>query len=79
MTHYVEKTVCQISGDGLEVAGVILNDSRISEGDMSVDSNREQIASRAMAPVLTRLRFEAEQFDDKVDWAALAGSKKVVT
>lgn len=58
--------------DGLPVAGVILNDSRMFDGDLSMETNREQIASRAMAPVLTRLRYEGKQFDDKVDWMAVA-------
>ena len=65
--------------DGLDVAGIVLNDSRVFEGDMSIESNREQIASRAMAPVLARLRFEAEAFDDDVDWAALAGARHVTS
>ena len=66
--------------DGLDVAGVVLNDSRILEGDLSPDTNREEIAKRAQPPVLSRLRFEAESFDDEVDWASLAGcANNVIT
>jgi len=54
--------------DGLDVAGVVLNDVRRFDEDPSRDYNREQIASRAVPPVLTRLRYNAEAFDDTVDW-----------
>jgi dethiobiotin synthetase len=58
--------------DGLNVAGVILNDARKFDGDVSMDSNREQIACRALAPVLSRLRYNASDFDDAVDWMEVA-------
>jgi dethiobiotin synthetase len=58
--------------DGLLIAGVVLNDARMFDGDESMDTNRHQIASRAMVPVLTRLRYEGQAFDDKVDWMAIA-------
>jgi dethiobiotin synthetase len=54
--------------DGIEVAGVVLSDSRSFDGDISMESNREEIAKRSTKPVLTRLRYEHEEFDDKVDW-----------
>jgi dethiobiotin synthetase len=57
---------------GLNVAGVILNDARRFDGDVSMESNREQIESRAMAPVISRLRYEGEAFDDDVDWMEIA-------
>lgn len=60
--------------DGIPVAGVILNDARMFDGDVSMESNREQIDSRAMAPVLTRLRYEGSEFDEKVDWIGAAKS-----
>ena len=63
--------------DGIPLGGVILNDARLFDGDVSRESNREQIAARAMAPVLTRLRYEGEQFDERVDWLAVAQQKSV--
>jgi len=54
--------------DGIPVAGVVLNDVRSIDGDISMDSNREEIAKRSARPVLTRLRYEQEKFDDKVNW-----------
>lgn len=58
--------------DGIPLAGVVLNDVRMFDGDISMDSNREQIASRSVAPVLSRLRHEGESFDDVVDWMEVA-------
>jgi dethiobiotin synthetase len=58
--------------DGLNLGGVVLNDSRMFDGDNSMESNREEISSRAMAPVLTRLRYEGKSFDESVDWMAIA-------
>ena len=60
--------------DGLNIAGVVLNDARRFDGDISMESNREQIASRSIAPVLTRLRYEGETFDDDIDWMEIAKS-----
>ncbi|MCL4137517.1 UNVERIFIED_CONTAM: hypothetical protein GTU68_000315 [Idotea baltica] len=54
--------------DGLPVAGVVLSDSRMFDRDISSDSNRNEIAQRSVAPVLTRLRYEKQEFDDNVDW-----------
>ncbi len=59
---------------GLPLAGVVLNDSRSFDNDPSIESNREEIASRAQAPVLARLRHEGEAFDDQVDWMEVARS-----
>lgn len=64
--------------DGLNVAGLVLNDARRFDGDISMESNREQIASRSVAPVLTRLRYEAEAFDDEIDWFEVAKTVKAV-
>lgn len=58
--------------DGIPMGGVILNDARMFDGDVSMESNRDQIASRAVAPVLTRLRYEGDEFDEIVDWMAVA-------
>lgn len=65
--------------DGLNVGGVVLNDIRMFDGDISMDSNREEITHRAQAPVLTRVRYGAEAFDDVVDWHAVATKKDEAT
>jgi len=58
--------------DGLDMAGIVLNDAQAFEGDTSRKSNFEQIASRSMVPVLTRVRHDAENCDNEVDWMAIA-------
>lgn len=58
--------------DGIPIAGVILNDARMFDGDVSMETNREQISSRSVSPVLTRLRYEGDEFDEEVDWMMVA-------
>ena len=58
--------------DGLPVAGVVLNDSQIFEGDVSIGSNQAEIAKRSKAPVLTRIRYESSEIVDDIDWHGLA-------
>ncbi len=62
--------------DGLNVAGVVLNDARRLDGDASMESNRGQIASRSLSPVISRLRFNGDTFDDDVDWFEMAKTVK---
>lgn len=61
--------------DGIPLGGVILNDARLFDGDPSRETNQNQISTRAQAPVLTRLRYEGESFDEKIDWMAVAQGK----
>ena len=58
--------------DGLQVAGVVLNDANTLPDDVSTQSNREQIAKRAYCPVLGHVRNEAQGFEESVDWYAVA-------
>ena len=62
--------------DGLNVAGVVLNDVLGGAGneDPSVSSNRQQIADRTPIPVLAHVGYGAESFEEAVDWLALAAS-----
>ncbi len=64
--------------DGLNVAGVVLNDARRFDGDASMESNRGQIASRSLSPVISRLRYNSDTFDDDVDWFEMAKTVKAV-
>ena len=63
--------------DGLDVAGIVLNDAQAFEGDSSRNSNFEQIAKRSMVPVLTRIRHDAESCDNEIDWMAIAKKKMI--
>lgn len=57
---------------GLPVAGIVLNDVRCFRSDLSSGSNADEIASRALAPLLGRVHYESDQLDREVDWYALA-------
>lgn len=60
-------------GDGLPVAGVVLNNVvPPSAADPSASSNRREISARCGPPVLAEVAFGAERFDAEVDWLALA-------
>ena len=60
-------------GDGLAVAGIVLNNPTIDPGDPSRETNRDELAARCGAPILAEVEFHAEGFDAAVDWSALAG------
>jgi len=59
--------------DGLDVAGVVLNDVRTRSDDASTESNREELEARCVPPVLAHVTRQAESLDADVDWFALAG------
>jgi dethiobiotin synthetase len=61
---------------GLAVAGVVLNHpSRGASDDLSLASNRAELAARCSAPLLAAVTFGAEGFDREVDWWNMAQSR----
>jgi dethiobiotin synthetase len=60
--------------DGLGVAGIVLNHPVAAADDMSVGSNREEIAARAIAQVLAEIGWQQDEFGEPVDWYSLAGA-----
>lgn len=60
--------------DGLPMAGIILNDTQILDGDVSIDSNQDEIARRTETPVLGRVRYESETLDCDINWMEIAQS-----
>lgn len=57
----------------LPIAGIVLNDVLPPEVcDPAVASNRMELETRCVPPVLAQLEHGAELFDTKVDWARLA-------
>ncbi len=58
--------------EGIDVAGIVLNDAQSFQDDLSMGSNREEISSRTRIPVLAHLNYEATEFDGAVDWFAIA-------
>jgi len=60
--------------EGLAVAGIVLNHPRRLRGDPSLATNREELASRCVPPLLAEVRWSATSPDGPVDWFALARS-----
>jgi dethiobiotin synthetase len=57
---------------GLDVAGIVLNQTNPSAGDASIGLNAAEIRRRAVPPVLAEVAYQAERFDPAVDWFAVA-------
>jgi dethiobiotin synthetase len=62
-----------VFGDGLNIAGVVLNQPNPPEADdISLASNRQELQSRCFPPILAEVKWNAGAFDADVDWFALA-------
>jgi len=57
---------------GLDVAGVVLNQSGPADDDLSTASNRQQLATHCRVPILTEVVWQADRCETEVDWFALA-------
>ncbi len=58
---------------GLAVAGVVLNHARPpSAEDVSLASNRSELAARCSAPILAEVAWGSDHFHRMVDWFSLA-------
>ncbi len=66
--------------DGLPIAGIVLSNvvsgGALGATDPSVDSNRDELARRAVPPVLAEVAWGATDFDRAVDWFRLAGVRR---
>ncbi len=60
--------------DGLHVAGVVLNDVSPAADDASASSNRAELESRCVPPLLAHVGWQADASDVAVDWMKLANS-----
>jgi dethiobiotin synthetase len=60
--------------DGLEVAGIVLNDVQAldHDSDPSIDSNRQQLESHCIPPVLTHVNWQASEIDTEIDWIGIS-------
>lgn len=60
--------------DGLDVAGIILNDIQVQDrdADPSVDSNRTQLESHCVPPLLAHITWQADEIHPNVDWLGLS-------
>jgi dethiobiotin synthetase len=59
-------------GDGLPVAGVVLNNPDPPSEDASRSSNREELARHCGAPILAEVAWGESRFGDDPDWFGLA-------
>lgn len=57
--------------EGLALGGIVLNHTS-AESDSSVATNRQELAYRAGPPVLAEVAWQADRFDTRVDWLAIA-------
>ncbi|MBN1590748.1 MAG: dethiobiotin synthase [Pirellulales bacterium] len=55
----------------LSVAGMVLNHPTRSPGDVSIETNRQQLIHHCRSPLLAEVGHGAAQFDRQVDWWAL--------
>jgi len=58
--------------DGLELAGVVINNPSPPGDDASLSTNRRELAGRCVPPILAEVAWNAQQFDAEVDWFTLA-------
>ena len=59
--------------EGLDVAGVVLNDISDTDGDASAASNRRELELSCVPPVLAHVAWQQRGFEPALDWAAVAG------
>jgi dethiobiotin synthetase len=58
--------------DGLNVAGIVLNETSPRGADSSRQSNTSEIRRLAVPPVLAEIGYQASAFDPPVDWFQVA-------
>jgi dethiobiotin synthetase len=59
--------------DGLDVAGVVLNDVQDPAADASAEQNLAELQQRCVPPVLSHVPWQAQAVDPPIDWYSLAG------
>jgi dethiobiotin synthetase len=64
--------------EGLEVAGVVLNDLNPAGKDISRDSNKAQLESRCGPPILGHVSHNASDFPAEIDWISLIQNYKTL-
>ena len=60
--------------DGLDVAGVVLNELAADPSDASRATNRQELVQRCVPPVLASVGYGATNFEEPVDWFVLTNS-----
>ena len=62
-----------VSSDGLPMAGLVLNHPQPRRDEAS-QSNRAELESRCIPPLLAELAYGSSTFDSHVDWYEIAGT-----
>lgn len=62
--------------EGLSVAGIVLNQVRPAEDDLSIRSNAQELEMRAVPPLLASVQYQVAANLEKVDWYKLATRRK---
>ena len=62
--------------EGIDVAGIVLNQVRQGDEDASLTTNRQQLERHAQPPVLAELGWNAAELVGNVDWFELAACGK---
>lgn len=73
----IHQTLCTLIaaatlGEGLPVAGVVLNRPQPLGDDASLGHNRQELAARCVPPVLAEVSFGQKSFHEQIDWLQLA-------
>ncbi len=63
---------------GLAIAGIVLNRPAPPGDDLSLATNRAELAARCVPPVLAEVGWRVERFDTEVDWFALAEAGRML-
>jgi dethiobiotin synthetase len=58
--------------DGLEVAGVILNEAQPDPADVSVRTNPTDLTARCVPPILADVAWKSNAFNEAIDWYGIA-------
>jgi len=57
--------------EGLDIAGVVLNNPAPPADDPSTATNRRELAARCVPPVLAEVAWQSDRFDRDIDWFEL--------
>jgi dethiobiotin synthetase len=65
--------VASVFREGIPIAGIVLNQcAPPPTDDVSISSNRRELACRCVPPVLAEVAWGADRIDPSVDWFALS-------
>lgn len=79
INHMLQTLITAVTfRDGLNVAGMVLNQTAPPAGDPSTAHNAREIRRRAVPRLLAEVAYGADRFDPGVDWFATAAEAAVI-